>query len=149
MDKFITYVGLDVHKDTFVIAPAGSSKRGEVRGYGKIPNTPAAVKTAAAKLARGGSELRFCYEAGPCGYGIQRLRHASGAVPTAVSIIDEKAIINSRLLPISYQYIASIRKFQFWRWDESHAGACFQMDGLGQRALLYRAGAKGNWTPNP
>jgi transposase len=40
--------------------------------YGKIANTPAAVKTLATKLAGRHGELRFCYEAGPCGYGIQR-----------------------------------------------------------------------------
>ena len=36
------------------------------------PVPPAAAKTLVAKLARNGRELRFCYEAGPCGYGIQR-----------------------------------------------------------------------------
>jgi transposase len=92
MDKFITYVGLDVHKDTIVIALAESGKRGEVREYGKIPNTPAAVKAAAAKLARGGSELRFCYEAGPCGYGIQRQLVACGheCVVVAPSLIPRR-----------------------------------------------------------
>jgi hypothetical protein len=34
MDKLITYVGLDVHKDTIAIALAESGKRGEVREYG-------------------------------------------------------------------------------------------------------------------
>jgi len=92
MDKFITYVGLDVHKDTIVIAIAESGKRGEVREYGKIPNTPAALKTAAAKLARGGSELRFCYEAGPCGSGIQRQLAACGheCVVVAPSLIPRR-----------------------------------------------------------
>ena len=41
-----------------------------MREYGKIANTPAAVKALAAKLACNGHELRFCYEAGPCGYRI-------------------------------------------------------------------------------
>ena len=72
MDKLITYVGLDVHKDTIAIALAESGKRGEVREYGKIAHTSAAVQAVAIKLARDGSELRFCYEAGPCGYWIQR-----------------------------------------------------------------------------
>ena len=92
MDKFITYVGLDVHKDTIVIALAESGERGEVREYGKIPNTPAAVKTAATKLARNGSELRFCYEAGPCGYGIQRQLAACGheCVVVAPSLIPRR-----------------------------------------------------------
>ena len=73
MEQPITYVGLDVHKDTIAVALAESGIRSDVREYGKIANTPAALKALAAKLARGGGRgLRFCYEAGPCGYGIQR-----------------------------------------------------------------------------
>ena len=72
MAKSITYVGLDVHKDTIAVALAEIGLRGEVREYGKIANTPAAVKTLATKLAGRHGELRFCYEAGPCGYGIHR-----------------------------------------------------------------------------
>jgi transposase len=78
MDKPIIYIGLDVHKDTIAIALAAADKRGDVRQYGQIANTPAALKTAAARLARGGSDLRFCYEAGPCGYGVQRQLTAAG-----------------------------------------------------------------------
>ena len=65
MDKPITYVGLDVHKDTITVALAETGKRGEVREYGKIANTPTALKALAAKLSRVGNEFRFCYEAGP------------------------------------------------------------------------------------
>ena len=72
MDKSTTYIGLDVHKDTIAVALAEAGVRSDVREYGKIANTPAAVKGLVAKLARNGHELRFCYEAGPCGYGIQR-----------------------------------------------------------------------------
>jgi transposase len=72
MGKATAYVGLDVHKDTIAVALAEMGLRGEVREYGKIANTPAAVKTLATKLAGRHGELRFCYEAGPCGYGIQR-----------------------------------------------------------------------------
>jgi transposase len=43
-----------------------------VRQHGKILNTPAALKALAVKLIRKGRDLQFCYEAGPCGYGIQR-----------------------------------------------------------------------------
>ena len=92
MDKLITYVGLDVHKDTIAIALAESGKRGEVREYGKIANTSAAVKAVAIKLARDGGELRFCYEAGPCGYGIQRQLAASkhACVVVAPSLIPRR-----------------------------------------------------------
>src|SRR5258708_6892792 len=72
MGKLITYVGLDVHKETISVALAEAGGRGEVREPGKIANTPAALTALVAKLTRGGHELRFCYEAGPCGYGIQR-----------------------------------------------------------------------------
>ena len=72
MAKSITYVGLDVHKDTIAVALAEADLRGEVRQHGKILNTPAALKALTVKLAGTGRDLRFCYEAGPCGYGIQR-----------------------------------------------------------------------------
>ena len=62
LDKAITYVGLDVHKDTIAVALAEAGLRGDVREYGKIANTPAAVKALAAKLSRDGSPylMRTC-----------------------------------------------------------------------------------------
>jgi hypothetical protein len=67
MAKSITYVGLDVHEDTIAVALAEAGLRGEVREYGKVPNTAGALKALAVKLAPARGELRFCYEAGPCG----------------------------------------------------------------------------------
>jgi transposase len=72
LKQLITYVGLDVHKETIAVALAEAGLRGDAREYGKIANTPAAVEALVAKLARNGHKFRFCYEAGPCGYGIQR-----------------------------------------------------------------------------
>ena len=92
MDKPITYVGLDVHKDTLAVALAETGGHKNVREYGKISNTPTALNTLAAKLSRAGSELRFCYEAGPCGYGIQRQLTLAGhdCVVVAPSLIPRK-----------------------------------------------------------
>src|SRR6516165_10322806 len=68
----ITYVGLDVHKEGIVVAVAEGGLRGEVREYGRVANTAAALNRLVSKLGGEGVRLRFCYEAGPCGYGIQR-----------------------------------------------------------------------------
>src|ERR1700749_1491414 len=92
MAKSITYVGLDVHKDMIAVALAEAGLRGEVREHGKIPNTPAALKALTVKLAPARKELRFCYEAGPCGYGIQRQLSAVGheCAVVAPSLIPRK-----------------------------------------------------------
>ena len=92
MAKPITYVGLDVHKDTIAVALAEAGLRGEVREHGKIPNTPAALKALTVKLATARRELRFCYEAGPCGYGIQRQLTEAGheCAVVAPSLIPRK-----------------------------------------------------------
>jgi transposase len=92
MEKTTTYVGLDVHKDTIVVALAEMGVRGEVREYGKIAHTSAAVKALTTKLASRHGELRFCYEAGPCGYGIQRQLAGLGheCVVVAPSLIPRK-----------------------------------------------------------
>jgi transposase len=89
----ITYIGLDVHKDTVVVALAESGIRGEVREYGRIANTAAALDRLMRKLGDGGVRLRFCYEAGPCGYGIQRHVSAHGheCVVVAPSLIPKRA----------------------------------------------------------
>jgi transposase len=92
MEKSITYIGLDVHKNTIAVAVAESGLRKEVRDYGTIANTPAALKKLIAKLASTGHELRFCYEAGPCGYGIQRQIAAASheCIVVAPSLIPKK-----------------------------------------------------------
>src|ERR1700720_448769 len=89
----ITYVGLDVHKESIVVAVASGGLRGEVREYGRIANTATALDRLLRKLGGEGMTLRFCYEAGPCGYGIQRRLSTQGHeyVVVAPSLIPKRA----------------------------------------------------------
>ena len=57
MDQRITYIGLDVHKETIAVALAEGSGRGEVCAHGQISNTPAALTRLSSKLSRNGSVL--------------------------------------------------------------------------------------------
>ena len=89
----ITYVGLDVHKESIVVAVAEGGLRGEVREYGRIANTASALDRLLLKLGGDGMTLRFCYEAGPCGYGIQRRLSGQGheCAVVAPSLIPKRA----------------------------------------------------------
>ena len=93
----ITYVGFDVHKEGIVVAVAEGGLRGEVREYGRIANTPAALDRLMCKLGAS-VRLRVCYEAGPCGYGIQRHLSARGheCVVVAPSLIPKRRATGSR-----------------------------------------------------
>ena len=57
------YVGLDVHKVSIEVAIAVTSG-GEARSFSEITNTPEAVTRLRQQLAKGGTRLSFCYEAG-------------------------------------------------------------------------------------
>ena len=69
--KKVLYVGLDVHKESIVVATALQGDT-EVHLYGQIGGTLDALDKVIKKLAKPHLELRFVYEAGPCGYVIYR-----------------------------------------------------------------------------
>ena len=66
------FVGLDVHKETIAAAVAESGRDGEVRFWGNMPNSPAHIDGLLKAIGKNGVELRFVYEAGPCGYEVFR-----------------------------------------------------------------------------
>jgi len=72
MKKLNKYVGLDVHKDTTVIAVAEAGREGEVRLYGTISSDLHALENALRKLGGEGVRLHVVYEAGPTGYVLYR-----------------------------------------------------------------------------
>ena len=63
----IAFVGMDVHKATIAVAVAEGVRGGEVRQLGIFSNWAEVIAKLAGRLARDGRELKFCYEAGPCG----------------------------------------------------------------------------------
>lgn len=92
MNEFIKYVGLDVHKETVAVSIA-QGNGGEVRYWGEIRNTPEAMDKLIGQLRKGDARLSFCYEAGPCGYGLHRRLTDLGwdCMVVAPSLIPRKA----------------------------------------------------------
>jgi transposase len=69
--KKVLYVGVDVHKESIVVATAPQGDT-EAQLYGKIGGTLDALDKLVKKMDKPDLELRFVYEAGPCGYVIYR-----------------------------------------------------------------------------
>ena len=78
MDDIAAFIGLDVHKDTISVAVAAAGRNGEVRHYGEIANAPEAIGKLARRLVKLHGIVEFAYEAGPCGYTLQRQLSALG-----------------------------------------------------------------------
>lgn len=72
----IKFVGMDVHAETIAVAVA--EQDGEVRSLGEIGNREESIRRLVKKLGPV-EDLRFCYEAGPTGYGLYWQLTALGA----------------------------------------------------------------------
>ena len=79
------WVGLDTHKAKIAVAVAEPGRSGEVRFQGEITNQPDAVRRLIERLGEKHGKLSICYEAGPCGYGLQRQITALGHDCTVVA----------------------------------------------------------------
>ena len=66
------FIGLDIHKERISVAVAEIGRAGTLEYMGEIANEPSAISRLCERLGRRGGPLSFCYEAGPCGYGIYR-----------------------------------------------------------------------------
>jgi len=85
MEKRITFVGLDAHKVSIKTAALLPAQTKPVEW--QLANEKAAVRRMVRKLQRlsPDDEVRFCYEAGPCGYALQRWIQEAGAVCMVVA----------------------------------------------------------------
>jgi hypothetical protein len=50
MEQPTRFIGLDVHKDTIVVAITAAGEAGKATAYGTIPNTSAALRTLVTRL---------------------------------------------------------------------------------------------------
>src|SRR5688572_29911709 len=75
----VLFIGLDVHNDSIAVSLAPSDST-EVRRYGLIGGTHDDVLKLIKRLSAAhlGTQLRFCYEAGPRGYPLCRFIRAQG-----------------------------------------------------------------------
>jgi transposase len=73
----LRFVGLDVHKETIVIAVAEEGQR-EASALGTFSHDVPKLIKRLVKLVDDVSELRVCYEAGPTGFGLKRRLDKAG-----------------------------------------------------------------------
>lgn len=79
MEGSITWVGIDAHKKTLAVALLAPKAAPE---QFTVDNTEKAIRKLARRLKRAshGGEIRACYEAGTCGYTLQRRLEAQSVV---------------------------------------------------------------------
>ena len=86
MEQPTRFVGMDVHKETIVVAVTASGEVGKATAYGTFPNTTAGLGKLVKRLRQAGSgPIKFCYEAGPCGYGVHRTLTRMGEDCTVIA----------------------------------------------------------------
>jgi transposase len=92
-DHSEVFVGIDTSKARNAIAIAEGGREGEVRFFGEIEASEAAVTKFVRRLASRHERLTFCYEAGPTGYGLYRLivRLGHACLVVAPSLIPKKS----------------------------------------------------------
>lgn len=79
MSKSTTvYVGLDVHKDSVDIATCGAARAAKPEHLGSVGGGLEPVTKALRRLVSRGHRLHIVYEAGPCGFVLQRHLAALG-----------------------------------------------------------------------
>jgi hypothetical protein len=96
------FVGLDIHKERISISVAESGRSETLEYLGELTNDPGAISKLCDRLKRAGKPLAFCYEAGPCGYGVyqersQKRSSSSSLVSVAKDIFPFRIRVISRI----------------------------------------------------
>ena len=92
MSASVIYVGMDVHKDSIVIAVAGEGRE-EAETWQTIPYDGVKLRKVLKSLIKNGEVLRVCYEAGPTGFGLCRSLRKAGidCIVVAPSLVPSKS----------------------------------------------------------
>jgi transposase len=92
MKASVVYVGLDVHKDSIVIAVAREGREA-AENWKTIPNDGVQLRKSLKMLLRNNEVLKVCYEAGPTGFGLCRCLREAGidCLVVAPSLVPSKA----------------------------------------------------------
>lgn len=119
----IHYVGLDVHKETIAVALCDSE--GRATSLGTIPNGPDPVARLMRRLQQKAT-LRVCYEAGCCGYVLQRQLTAMGidcivVAPTLIPVKSGERVKTDRRDALKLaRYLRAGELTAVWVPDEAH-----------------------------
>ena len=138
MTDLTLFIGLDVHKKTISVALVDAAASATVRFYGTIANTPDTLRGLSKKLSKDGQVLHFCYEAGPCGYGVQRqltrLGHRCDVVAPALipRKAGDKVKTDRRDAMMLAQMLRAGQLTAVWVPDEAHE-AMRDLCGYGPR----------------
>ena len=92
MTASVIYVGMDVHKDSIVIAIAREGRE-PAQTWKTLPNDGVKLRKALNSLLKNGEALNVCYEAGPTGFGLCRSLRQAGisCIVVAPSLVPGKA----------------------------------------------------------
>ena len=100
MKEHSIFVGMDVHKNSIDIAIAEKGRQGQLRHFGTIESSLAALDKVVRKLVSNGQRPCFVYEAGPCGYQIYRHLTAVLPAPYSNAPISQLAPLPPRSVPM-------------------------------------------------
>jgi len=91
MSKSVVYVGMDVHKDSIVIAVAHEGRK-PAKKWKTIPYDGVRLQKALKMLLKPNQVLKVCYEAGPTGFGLHRRLRKAGidCIVVAPSLVPGK-----------------------------------------------------------
>jgi hypothetical protein len=146
----ITYIRLDVHKESIVVAVAEGGLRGEVREYSRIANTATALDRLMRKLGDDGVRLRFCYEAGRAARGSNVARRSRPPMRPPCSspqIATQSGDLVGAIAPLRHR--SRSRSVSTWSWSDLQPSITYSapMRGLRRPVQDRRDGSRRWLTP--